>query len=396
MPKKNTAKKGERAMTDRHAVAIVGAGVAGLLAGRLLAAAGADVAVYDERDGIPQAGTGLSLWPNATRALRKAGVLEPLLRGRCQSFTQVTIRSQEGLRLAGMTILGEDGAPAVGVTRYALLTTIADGLDPRRIRFRRRCVGVTDEGGFARIRFADGETAEADVVLMADGIRTSSYPENERPALRYQGYTTWRGLADLPKPLTADEGFELWGRGRRFGCIPVSARRCFWFATLSAPEGTRLADPREVAERFAGFPEPVTHIIAGTSAEEFVQHDIKDREPSLPFAASPNVVRIGDAAHPMTPNLGQGACMAIEDACAIAELLAARPAAAQAIEAFERLRSERIRRVVRMSRYWGRVSQLQGAFLSKGRNAILRLIPQSVQQSVYGSWYAYDGREAGK
>src|SRR5436305_918300 len=173
----------------------------------------------------------------------------------------------------------------------------------------------------------------------------------------YCGYTSWRGLS--PRADLAPEGqtSETWGRGVRLGFVPVGHGEVYWFAVANAPPGGPNEDARaELMERFGGWHEPIPELIASTPSECIVRTDISDRKPLDRWSCGP-VTLLGDAAHPMTPNLGQGGCQAVEDAVVLAECLDSSADALAALAEYERRRIPRANRLVLASRRMGAVAQ---------------------------------------
>jgi 2-polyprenyl-6-methoxyphenol hydroxylase-like FAD-dependent oxidoreductase len=142
-------------------------------------------------------------------------------------------------------------------------------------------------------------------------------------ALRYSGQTSWRALVDQVDTVQPDRFTESWGAGQRFGIVPLGRRRVYWYAAINAPQGGRDArDPRDMLRvRFAGWHAPIDELLAATRPEAIIRTDIFDRPPIRCWADG-RAVLLGDAAHPMTPDVGMGGGQAIEDAVVLAEAIA--------------------------------------------------------------------------
>jgi 2-polyprenyl-6-methoxyphenol hydroxylase-like FAD-dependent oxidoreductase len=172
------------------------------------------------------------------------------------------------------------------------------------------------------------EDIEAALVIGADGIRSviraALYPDYPGP--QYAGYTAYRGIADVD---IMDGGGETWGRGHRFGFAKLIDGRIYWYATANREPGLPPGPGgihADVVRQFGDWHEPIPTLLAGTPPESVLQNDIHDLPlPLVPFVDG-RVVLLGDAAHAMTPNLGRGACSAIEDAGALAKHLRNAPA----------------------------------------------------------------------
>jgi 2-polyprenyl-6-methoxyphenol hydroxylase-like FAD-dependent oxidoreductase len=204
---------------------------------------------------------------------------------------------------------------------------------------------------------------------------------------RYAGYVSWRGVTpagSVPAPAGMSEAV---GRGKRFGLAPAGSDQLYWFAVANTPAGGRDGDAhRELLERFGSWHAPIPAVIAATPADHIVRTDIVDRPPVTRWHAG-RAVLLGDAAHPMTPNLAQGACQAIEDAAALADALAAvtgpRGTQDAAIEAaLQRYESQRVARanaLVVASRRFGSIGQWEHPVAATVRDWVLRLTPPSFQ-----------------
>ena len=170
-----------------------------------------------------------------------------------------------------------------------------------------------------------GRRAQADVVVGADGLRSAVRASLGIPGeIRYAGYTAWRGIA--PFRTAGLLAGETLGCGQRFGLVPIAGDRVYWYATDNVPEGGREESERakvRLAGMFSRWHAPIPALIEATPAAAILRNDISDRDPVDRWGAG-RVTLLGDAAHPMTPNLGQGGCQAIEDALVLARCLARR------------------------------------------------------------------------
>ncbi|MBK9017327.1 MAG: FAD-dependent monooxygenase [Saprospiraceae bacterium] len=242
------------------------------------------------------------------------------------------------------------------------------------------------------IRFADCSVVNTDYVIAADGIH-SIFREMLLPTskIRYAGYTCWRGVTpsqDFPgfknlESLNAKTASETWGLGKRFGLVPLTDGRIYWFACLNAPKAKdeRLAafGKKELLENFGDFHAPVAQVIGMTDPTKILWNDIIDFPPVNKFAFG-RVLLLGDAAHATTPNMGQGACQAIEGAAILGKKLASMADPAAAFQAFEEVRLERTSSIVSRSWQLGRLAQLANPLLANLRNFALRLVPESMNE----------------
>jgi 2-polyprenyl-6-methoxyphenol hydroxylase-like FAD-dependent oxidoreductase len=173
---------------------------------------------------------------------------------------------------------------------------------------------------------------------------------------------------------------ETWGCGARFGLVPMSDDRVYWYATRNAPADERETEPRkrELLRLFRGWPRPIEAVIGATDDAAILRNDICDRAPLSRWTHG-RVTLLGDAAHPMTPNLGQGACQAIEDTVVLARCLVETDDVATALTAYEARRRDRTARIVTESWRLGRVAQWQHPLACRLRDALVRRVPVSVQ-----------------
>ncbi|HNE29135.1 MAG TPA: FAD-dependent monooxygenase, partial [Saprospiraceae bacterium] len=232
------------------------------------------------------------------------------------------------------------------------------------------------------LQFADGSAHATDCLIVADGIHSAIRSQLAPDAVtRYAGYTCWRAVIDDPG-LSLSAATETWGKHGRFGIVPLAGGKIYCFACINAPQN----DPRMAAMRvaelkkiFSGYHAPIPAILEQWRDDQLIWNDLADLKPLDRFAYG-RVVLIGDAAHATTPNLGQGACQAIEDAVILAEMLKKHSDPEQAFRAYEQKRLPRTRFIVETSRRMGAIAQWQNPLLVCLRNVLFRLIPQSVNE----------------
>ncbi len=339
-------------------VTVVGAGIGGLTTAIGLQRAGAHVTVLERASGPAVAGSGLSLFGNAFTALDAIGIGDEVRAlGAPRPDLRYGQRRPDGRWLA-VTPPGAIRDVRI-VHRADLHRVLAAALEPGTIRYGHP---------------VDTEPAGADLVVAADGLRSrtrASWPGD--PGLRYAGYSAWRGVTATAVDLRGGAG-ETTGRGERFGLAPLADGRVYWFAVVSLPAGTRFADEHaEVRRRFAGWHAPIGEVLDATPAQTVIRTDIHDLAGPLPTFRRGRTVLLGDAAHAMTPDLGQGAGQAMEDAATLVRLLRTRPAE-EALSAYDRLRRARTAPIAARARQVGRVMQSR----SRLRDPLLRLTPSNL------------------
>lgn len=342
---------------------IIGAGIGGLSTAIALRQAGLEVEVYERTAQIREVGAGLSLWPNAIKALNKLGVGEAI---QSLSISQIGggIHTWKGEILVSQS--GEDlrqrfGMPVIVAHRAELQNALAQAVPSGIVRLGAQITRFEQDSTGVTARFADGQTARGDLLIGADGIksviRAQLFPDSKP---RYAGYTAWRGVASFTSDPNATYWGESWGRGIRFGLAPLSNERAYWFCTQNAPEGRIIpAGERKgyLLKLFKGWHYPVEQLIETTDESAILHNDIYDIAP-LKTWVNGRVVLIGDSAHAMTPNLGQGACQAIEDAVVLGSALSNNDDLTTALRHYEERRIPRANGILTQSGRIGMIGQL--------------------------------------
>jgi 2-polyprenyl-6-methoxyphenol hydroxylase-like FAD-dependent oxidoreductase len=316
-------------MVSRRAV-VAGGGIGGLTAAVALRRRGWDVAVLERAPALEPVGAGLGLGPNALHALDAIGLGDEVRR-----FSAV--QGHGGLRRSGggwlvRTDLGavatRFGDPQLVALRADVVGLLAGSLPAGVLRTGVTVTGVDagdagDADRRARVATSDGDL-DADLVVAADGIgsriRATLFPDHQGP--RYSGFTTWRFVAPaLPEGAGRAEPAETWGRGEVFGVLPLASGQVYCYASALAPPGLRHDDEAaELKRRFGRWHDPIPGLIGAISPDRVLHDDVYWIAEPLPAYHRGRVAILGDAAHAMTPHLGQGACQAIEDAVVLASV----------------------------------------------------------------------------
>lgn len=362
-----------------NGVLIVGGGIAGLATAAGLARAGISCEIVERAETWAPVGAGIVLGVNAMRVVRRLGLEDAVASsGTRLGRGAITDRRGHVLGATDFSSLEPEFGPTIALHRAdlheALLgaasgVPISLGTSVEKLEVHRDHVGV---------RLTDGRARRWSLVIGADGLRSRVRElcfGGER--IVYSGYTCWRLV--LRVPFEAIEMREMWGRGKRFGLVPLGDGRVYCFAVANAPRGEADPEPGRVErfrERFAGFGGQVPAVLdALRSPEELIHNDLEE------LADGPwhrgRVSLIGDAAHAMTPNMGQGAAMALEDSMVLVELARAQLPVQEMLGKLHGRRRSRVRWVQNQSRRIGRIGQLEGAFACGLRNAVLRLIPDA-------------------
>jgi len=379
---------------------VVGAGIGGLCAAIGLHRRGWDVTVLERTPRFGQVGAGLTLMANGLRGLDALGVGEAVrAQGRVDAPGGTRTPSGRWLsRVDGATMTRLLGTPAVGIHRGALHRVLRGALPPAALLTGAEVVDVgPDRRPAVRYRHGGRELARtADLVVAADGIRSvvraRRWPEVPPPA--YAGSTAWRGVTDGPWRGTLATAIT-WGRGTEFGMVPLGDGRVYWFAAVVAAPGWRTEEVDQLAlvrERFGAWHDPVPGLLDATSAGAVIRTDLYHLPGPVASYRRGAVALLGDAAHAMTPNLGQGANQAIEDAAVLAAVCGPDDDVAGALTAYDRRRRPRAQAVARASLRIGRLGQqLRHPVAVAARNTLLRLTPARTAlraMARYAEWEA--------
>lgn len=376
-------------------VAIAGGGIGGLTLAIALRRRGVEATVYERARELRPVGAGITVQANAMAALRILGLDEAVAaQGAIAGESAILDSAGRRLQAVDMDLLRRElGAPVVCIHRARLHQVLLDACGAEAVRTGREVIDFEERGERAFVRFSDGSAEEADLVVGADGLHSAVRAKllGDRP-LRYSGYTSWRGVCRDPEHASISLTSESWGAGARIGIVPIGHGEIYWFATANAPAGQQDPPGRareSLLARFSGWHDPIPRIIERTAEADILRTDIHDRRPVKRWSKG-RVVLLGDAAHPMTPNLGQGGCQAIEDAVVLAEVLTSCASVGDALRRYERLRVRRANDIVAKSHSAGRVAQWENPLAIRLRNALFRALPRSAVQRQFARVMRFD------
>ena len=371
-------------------IAIIGAGIGGLTLARSLSESSIDVTLYERAPELRAAGAGILIQINAMLALDVLGAGDAV-RGYGAAIGEVALRSRAGdvLHSVDLGSLEERfGTLGYALHRRDLVRALSDDVD-LTVEFAKTLERITEARGKQVMHFRDGTTATADLVIGSDGLHSATRRAvlGDQP-MRYSGYTAWRGVAEID-----DVGVgmgEFWGGDLRYGCLPIGGGMLNWFAVSVEPAGGEdSADPRrDLIELFDGWYDPILETLERTPPEHIIRNDIFDRPPSKTWGKGA-VTLLGDAAHPMTPNLGQGGGQAVEDAVVLGHLIKRDGPTATTLRAYELARRRRANMFVRRSYSYGQLAHWRGAVTSFGRDLMIRAMPRALALRQFESLYSF-------
>jgi 2-polyprenyl-6-methoxyphenol hydroxylase-like FAD-dependent oxidoreductase len=310
-------------------VVVVGAGIGGLSCAIALRRAGVDVTVIERHADVRPVGSGIMLWGDTLDALDRLGV-GAAVQSRAGVVDRSELRDPDGRTIEGLWIgsfLEKDAGarPPICIHRAALHEILLEAVGASRVRLGSACADIRIGHDGVRVGVEGAPPLVADLVVGADGIhstvRMELFPDS---VPRYDGQTIFRGVAE-PGPDTANGvAFVAIGNGCRFGWEPMGDGSIYWFGGRFQPEGQPDHEDGHKADLITTFGDwgaPVPQLIRRTPDAEILRNDVYVLDPLAYWGRGP-VTLLGDAAHAIAPHVGQGACVAIDDAEALARELA--------------------------------------------------------------------------
>jgi len=366
-------------------VLIIGGGIGGLALALALDRHGISATVCERAPELREIGAGLLLTPNASWVLHRLGLLEEI-REQARVARSWQILDSHGRPLQHFAAGGDENAPSLSITRAALQTLLCRQLKPNVLRLGYEAMAIEDTGvrDQPAVSFTNGRVISAKIIVGADGGRSIIRRNWFDPSpLQIHRYVGWRALVpDIPDDWCDGLITESWAEGCRFGIAPVEHDRTYWYATenITAEWKSPVGKKAHLLEKFRGWHEPIRHLIEATPEKNILLSDIADH-PIRPIWQRDRITLLGDAAHLMTPNLGQGAAMALEDAWVLARCLAEFGLSDTALSLYQKLRWKRNSAVAWQSRHVGGMIQLENPAAWRLRNLALRCTPDSL-----GNW----------
>lgn len=365
-------------------VIIIGAGIGGLCAAIALQKLGYEVNVYEKFEEVKKLGAGILLQPNTIKALRKIGIAEEV-NNKGFLLNALEVKLFNGDKMADLSVQKQIEATGEGTRsfhRAELHEVLLNLLKEGTVHLGKECQQIeqTDKG--VKVLFKDLTVTEGDILVGADGIHSIVRETvTSVSKIRYAGYTCWRSVVDVPQEVIDNLNgivYESWGKGVRFGTVPLSNNRVYWFACKNASENDekmKEVGRKELLEIFGNFHEPIKQVLELTQDDQILWNDIIDIKPLKRFHFG-KIILLGDAAHAMTPNMGQGAGQSIEDAAVLMNCLEKEQEIQKAFEEYSTKRVKRTTMIVNQSELIGKVGQWENGLLIGLRNFVMKTFPQ--------------------
>lgn len=373
-------------MQKNRKIAIIGGGIAGLTFSLCMEGSGYECQVYEKNPEFGELGAAISIFPNAMYVFRELGLMDELV--------------ASGGKLAHAYLKTSSGKIlSKALPKYALPAICIHRADFHAI-LRKHCKASMNPGhllekaeplpnGQVGITFTHGKTEIVDAVIGAEGIHSPLRDliiGDGKPIFR--GYNIWRGVCKS----NFDVGYasETYGLGKRVGIVPIREGKYGWWATYNeafmkddSPEGTS----EKLQRLFGDWHHPIPELMANTS--HILKNSLIDRKPRKGWSLG-NMVLLGDAAHPTTPNLGQGGCVAVEGAYILSRCIKKYGLNKNAYVAYEELHYARTKSVNKTSLRMGEMGQLESPVMGFLRDRMISIMPSSVSMKLIDKFFSYD------
>lgn len=372
-------------MTEKKKIAIIGGGIAGLTFARCLTTKNYDIHIFEKKEQFGEIGAAISVFPNALCVMDELGLLEEILNNSGQ-FKKVYLKTDKGTILSKSE--PKSDYPVICIHRAGLHRILLKNIDDNLYNNYSLKDLSPLENGQISLSFDNGETKVFDAVIGADGIHSvvRKHIINDGEPI-FRGYNVWRGVVKT----NFDIGYasETFGKGQRVGIVPIKDGVYGWWATCNEvymqddnPEGTK----DKLNRLFGDWHYPISDLINNT--ENIIKNSLIDRKPHRGWTHG-NVTLIGDAAHPSTPNLGQGGCMAIEGAYILAKSIQKYGLTKKAFDRYEELQYPRSEDIMNESLKLGKIGQITNPILIALRNFAFKVMPSSVAMKMIDKYFSY-------
>jgi 2-polyprenyl-6-methoxyphenol hydroxylase-like FAD-dependent oxidoreductase len=380
-------------------ILIVGGGIGGLTTALACQHLGLDYELFEAAPEIREVGAGIWVPPNAMQVMKRLGVAEEIIK-RGSLLNSISVGGPGGEKwysLPADKVISKYGFGTVAIHRARLQSLLYESLDKNKVHTGKRLKNFERHQNGITLHFGDDTKAWGDCLIGADGLRSVVRQQLfGEGVFRYSGQTCWRGIVRFRLPdVVKGDMMELWGgqAGQRFAYSQISDDEVYYYATLATPPGGK--DHPEEAKKFLhthynGFGPLPSAIIEAIEPQTIIRTDLFDLEPIHQWT-SDNIALVGDAAHATTPNLGQGAAQAIEDAYVLVstlkDCLADIPSA---LKIYQQKRIKKAHYVVNTSWKLGQMTNIRNRFGIKLRNWMIRSTPDFITEKQIHKAYQID------
>ena len=361
---------------------IIGAGIGGLTTAIALEQKGIKTRIFEQTERIKPVGAGIILANNAMQVYEKLGLRKVIEEnGNPISSMNITKSNLNPLSKIDLTYFEQKhNTKNIAIHRGILQQILLNKLKSTEINLNHKLTSIVENTNGYYLEFENGEQIQSSTVLGADGlnsiVRQNIFPNN---SIRNANQICWRGVTEYELPAKfKNELNEAWGKSERFGFVQIAENKVYWYALKSFKNNKSKFSINDLEQYFSEFNSVVKDIIKSTKKEQINTAEISDLKPTSIWHKD-NVCLIGDAAHATTPNMGQGACQAIEDAFVLSECLD-KYEITQAFSKYQKLRLPKAHQVVKASWVLGKMAHISNPILIGLRNQMLRLTPSSINR----------------
>lgn len=365
--------------------AIIGGGVAGLTAAIGLRQLNREFLVFEQAEALKGIGAGFGLAANAMQALDLLGLKDDIekLGFYTNSFNILNQKGEILLAPNTKKLASKYNQDNFTIHRADLHLYLLSQLQQQDVILGKKAIRFEKKTDYITIFFTDETSINCKYLLIADGVKS---PLRQKliphSAPRYSGYTCWRATIDNSS-IQLDKGSETWGTKGRFGMTPLVGDRIYWYSCVNSTANNPVYKKYTVADlkqHFQHYHAPIPTILGETKDEDLIWNDIVDIKPLAHFAYG-NILLLGDAGHATTPNLGQGACQALEDVAVLLDELKEEKSVEESFRNFEKRRLLRTKYIIDTSKRIGEISQWDNPLLVSFRNQVMKWLPSSLAQS---------------
>ncbi|PCJ98357.1 MAG: monooxygenase [Flavobacteriaceae bacterium] len=361
---------------------IIGAGIGGLTTAIALEQKGFKTRIFEQAENIKPIGAGIILASNAMQVYEKLGLRKAIEEnGNSISSLNITNASLKPLSKMDLSYFeNKFKVKNVAIHRGVLQQILIEKLSDSTINLNHKLNKVLENTNGHSLEFQNGEKIQSSTLLGADGlnsiVRQNLFFNNN---IRKANQICWRGITKYSLPQKyQNELNEAWGKSERFGFVQIANNKVYWYALKSFKKNKEEFNLNKIEDYFCKYDSIIKDIISSTKKEQINTAEISDLAPINNWHKE-NVCLIGDAAHATTPNMGQGACQAIEDAYVLSECLS-KYDLNKAFKEFQKLRLPKAHQVVKASWIIGKMAHLSNPILIGIRNQIIRLTPSSINR----------------
>jgi 2-polyprenyl-6-methoxyphenol hydroxylase-like FAD-dependent oxidoreductase len=376
---------------------IIGAGIGGLTTAIALMKKGIEVTIYEQSKEIKEVGAGIWVAPNGLKVFDQLGLSQDILNAgkTLDKINIVDINGKPISQIDGSKIKEKHKFSTVAIHRATLQKILASYIPKNKIIHDKKFSSYQQTDNSIRAKFEDGTIADADFLINADGVKSNARLQIHSDLnLRYSGQTCWRFVSDFELP-EGESGnmYEIWSnkKGLRIGYSKINDKQVYVYITNFEKAGGQDNTETIVNDLLrlcAEFPPLVKQMIISTKGNGIIRNDLYDFKPIKKWTDG-KMVLIGDAAHATTPNLGQGACQAIEDAYVIAQQMIINQNIEEGFKMFEKKRIKKATYITNTSWQFAQITNSTG-IIKSALMFILRITPNSINVKQLDKIYSID------